>query len=52
MKDLNLVVMVGIPKSGKSTYINKHYAHYQLLCADDIRLAFGSAFNRNTESFV
>ena len=52
MKDLKLVVMLGLPKSGKSTYVNQNYSHYQVLCADDIRLALGSAFNRNTESFV
>ena len=48
-----MICMVGLPKSGKSTYVDSFLKNtYQIICADDIRLALGSAFNVGTEPFV
>jgi len=41
---MNLVLMIGIPGSGKSTYIDKHLNDYQLICSDDILETIGQEF--------
>lgn len=48
----NLVIMCGLPRSGKSTYIDKYYSEYQIVCADDIREALGVQFNPAIEDHV
>lgn len=47
-----LIVMVGIPKSGKSTYVDHNFPDYQLICADDFRLALGVQYNARLEGTV
>ena len=46
------VVMMGLPRSGKSTYVDSHLSDYQVICADDIRLAMGVQYLQEIESFV
>lgn len=47
-----MIVMVGLPRSGKSTYVDKHFSNYQIICPDEIRLALGIQFEPKIESFV
>lgn len=47
-----LICMVGIARSGKSTYIDNNLSECQIVCADDIRLAFGTQFYKPIEPFV
>lgn len=47
-----LVVMCGIPRSGKSTWVNENLKGYHIVCADDIRLALGVQFDFRLENFV
>ncbi len=48
-----LVIMIGIQGSGKSTYIDKHMVgKYQVMCIDDVRRAFGDIFNPRTEPII
>lgn len=55
-KDKILMVTVGLPKSGKSTWVDGfldgHNRGYQVVCADDIRLGMGFQFDRKMENFV
>ena len=46
-----LIVMIGLPRAGKSTYVD-HLNNYDIICADDIRLAFGVQFDPKIEPFV
>lgn len=46
------IAMMGLPRSGKSTYVDKHLSNYQIICADDIRLALGTQFDKRLENFV
>ncbi len=46
------ILMVGLPRSGKSTYVDKHYSAYQLVCPDDIRQGLGVKHDRRLEPFV
>lgn len=48
----DLLLMVGIPGSGKSTYIDEHCKEHDLICRDDIRLALGTVFDTRLESHV
>lgn len=53
--DKVLMVTVGLPKSGKSTWVDgflKRDPDYQVVCADDIRLGMGFQFDRKMENFV
>lgn len=51
-----LILTIGLPGSGKSTYVNDHFikvkSGYQILCLDDVRLAMGDIFNRKTEDII
>jgi len=47
-----MVIMCGLPKSGKSTIVNKEFREYQVICGDDIRLALGVEFDPRLEEFV
>jgi len=47
-----MTVMMGAPKSGKSTYVDNKFKGWQIICADDIRLGFGFQFNSKFENFV
>lgn len=42
-KNINLIVMIGLPGSGKDTYIEKEFKnnHTVILCRDDIRTELG-----------
>ncbi len=46
------VLMVGLPRSGKSTYVDKNLSSYQLVCPDDIRKGLGVKHDRRIEPFV
>lgn len=58
MSEKALIVTVGLPRSGKSTgvdeFINRQLMkhNYQVICADDIRLALGVQFFQPLENFV
>jgi len=41
---MNIILMSGLPGSGKSTYIDKHLKDYQLICSDDILETIGQEF--------
>ena len=47
-----LIVMIGLPGSGKSTYVNQHLSNYQVICADDVRLSLGYVFEPKIEPIV
>lgn len=47
-----MVIMCGLPKSGKSTIVNRELREYQVICGDDIRLALGVEFDPKLEDFV
>lgn len=42
-KHLDLIVMIGLPGSGKDTFVNSHYNSdkYAIICRDDIRAELG-----------
>ena len=48
---LILRVMMGLPRSGKSTIVDE-LEGFQIICADDIRLAMGHQFAPDLEPFV
>lgn len=62
MSNLKIVMMVGLPLSGKSTYIDKLNKKplsrigvddsYTIVCPDDVRLALGFEFHKPLENFV
>ena len=44
LPEKEIIMMVGIPGSGKDTYIDKHFRHddrYTVICRDDIRTEIG-----------
>jgi len=45
-------IMVGIPGSGKSTFVNSQFPDYTVICADDIRKAMGHVFFMPMETMV
>lgn len=51
-----IILTIGLPGSGKSTYVNNNFIKpgisHQILCLDDIRLAMGDIFNRKTEDII
>lgn len=51
-----IILTIGLPGSGKSTYVNNNFikirSGHQILCLDDIRLAMGDIFNRKTEDII
>jgi predicted kinase len=47
-----MVIMCGLPKSGKSTIVDRELREYQVICGDDIRLALGVEFDPKLEDFV
>jgi len=48
-----MVLMIGLQGSGKSTYVNnKLAATHQVLCLDDIRLALGVEYSKRLEPVV
>ena len=50
---LKVLLMVGLPRSGKSTWVKKKSKNYVVVCPDRIRkLVFGHQFNRDSEDFV
>lgn len=54
LKTKALMLMCGLPGSGKSTYIDKNllYPGTQVVCADAVRLALGQKFNPAIEPVV
>ena len=48
-----LVIPIGVPGSGKSTYADKYkFNSHVILCLDDLRLATGSIFNPKVEPIL
>ena len=52
-----LIVTVGLPRSGKSTWVDRFIdtdkeMNYQVICADDIRLGMGFQFDSKFEPVV
>jgi len=46
------VIMIGIPRSGKSTIVSADYKDHQVICADDIRTSLGFVFDKRIEPIV
>ena len=52
-KKLKLIQMVGLPSSGKSTYLKTHLKDCVIVSLDEIRRTFfGHQFHQNAEPFV
>jgi len=53
-KNKTIIVLIGIPGSGKSSYINniKELENYTIICGDDIRLALNTIFDIRIEPVV
>ena len=47
-----LIIPIGVSGSGKSTFIDKQYKEYQIVCLDDIRRSFGNIYNIRTEPLI
>lgn len=51
--NVELIQMVGLPASGKSTYLKTHYKNCVIVSLDEIRrVFFGHQFHQNAEPFV
>lgn len=52
----DIMIMVGLPGSGKSTFIDntllKRRKNYQIVCRDDIRLSLGQEYEARLEPVV
>lgn len=42
-----IIVMVGTPLSGKSTYVKNNYPHYKVISRDDIIMELSNSDNYN-----
>ncbi len=42
---MNIILMIGIPGSGKSTYVDKYFKNYHIICNDDIQEVIGGEFS-------
>lgn len=56
-KPKNMILLCGLPRSGKSSFCNHLLTNnsrsaYQVICADDIRLAMGHKFHEYLEPMV
>jgi len=50
---LTMTLIVGLARSGKSTYIKKHCKNDVIICPDRIRkLIFGHQFHKDAEEFI
>jgi len=48
-----IIFLIGISGSGKSSYFNSYYSKtHQLICKDDIRLSLGTEFDYKLEPYV
>ena len=48
-----LVIPIGLPGSGKSTYVDTNFKEtHTILCLDDIRLAMGHVFKLGSEPYA
>jgi len=54
-KNNTLILMCGLPRSGKSTYVNKYKDKYNaiVICPDEIRFnIFGHQFHKPAEDYI
>ena len=53
---LEMLLVIGLPGSGKSTYVQRQMARSwngsELICVDELRMAFGHAYHSSTEPQV